>query len=251
MREPSAVGVTATPGSGGNTTLTMAGTLDDSTYRQVRDSVISAALAVPTAVLVDVSALRVPADSGWTAFTSARWHVSTWPGVPVLLVCDDPAGRAAIARCGAARFVPVHPDPASAVAATGAAGHPRRRVAADLEGDRDSLPRVRKLVARWLTRWDRPQLVHTASTVASVFVENVLEHTADRPRLVLEATDDRVTVAVSDGSPDPAVRQEDSVSGAHTVSGLAIVAALSRSWGSTPAADGKTVWAVLGPENRL
>lgn len=38
---------------------------------------------------------------------------------------------------------------------------------------------------------------------------------------------------------------------AHTVSGLAIVAALSRSWGSTPTANGKTVWAVLGSENRL
>ena len=35
------------------------------------------------------------------------------------------------------------------------------------------------------------------------------------------------------------------------VSGLAIVSALSRAWGSTPTSSGKTVWAVIGPENQL
>ena len=35
------------------------------------------------------------------------------------------------------------------------------------------------------------------------------------------------------------------------VSGLAIVDALSRAWGSTPTSSGKTVWAVIGPENQL
>lgn len=35
------------------------------------------------------------------------------------------------------------------------------------------------------------------------------------------------------------------------VSGLAIVAALSRAWGSSPTSSGKTVWAIIGPENQL
>ncbi|CNJ97610.1 stas domain-containing protein [Mycobacterium tuberculosis] len=35
------------------------------------------------------------------------------------------------------------------------------------------------------------------------------------------------------------------------MSGLAIVDALSREWGSTPTSSGKTVWAVIGPENQL
>ena len=34
-------------------------------------------------------------------------------------------------------------------------------------------------------------------------------------------------------------------------SGLAIVSALSRAWGSTPTSSGKTVWAVIGSENQL
>lgn len=69
------------------------------------------------------------------------------------------------------------------------------------------------------------------STVGTVFVENVLEHTASRPVLVLESHDDHVTVAVSDESRNPAARHADPMSGAHTVSGLAIVATLSSAWG--------------------
>jgi hypothetical protein len=34
-------------------------------------------------------------------------------------------------------------------------------------------------------------------------------------------------------------------------SGLHIVGALCRAWGNAPTSSGKTVWAVIGPENRL
>ncbi|MGP4057230.1 STAS domain-containing protein [Mycobacterium sp. 4D054] len=251
MSDRSSVDVAVTPSPEGSTTLTVAGTLDSSTYRQVRDSIIKAALDEPTAVLVDVSGLRVPTDSAWTAFTSARWHVSTWPDVPVILVCDHPAGRRSITRSGAARYVPVRSDMAGAVASIGDSQRIRRRASAQLEADRSSLGQARELAAQWLTRWGRPEMIRTASTVATVFVENVLEHTSSRPVLVLEIHDGRVTVAVNDGSVNPAARHEGSASGAHTVSGLTIVATLSRAWGSTPTVSGKTVWAVLGTENRL
>ena len=35
------------------------------------------------------------------------------------------------------------------------------------------------------------------------------------------------------------------------IPGLEIVAALCRAWGNAPYPMGKTVWAVIGPENRL
>jgi hypothetical protein len=35
------------------------------------------------------------------------------------------------------------------------------------------------------------------------------------------------------------------------VSGLAIVAALCRTWGATPTSSGKTVWALIGRENQF
>ena len=34
-------------------------------------------------------------------------------------------------------------------------------------------------------------------------------------------------------------------------SGLGIISVLCRMWGNAPTPTGKTVWAVLGPENRL
>jgi hypothetical protein len=83
-----------------------------------------------------------------------------------------------------------------------------------------------------------------------VFVENVLEHTAGVPVMRLEAQGTTATIAVSDASNTPAVRLPSPAKGID-VSGLAIVDALSRTWGSTPTGSGKTVWAVIGPENQL
>jgi hypothetical protein len=78
----------------------------------------------------------------------------------------------------------------------------------------------------------------------------VLEHTASVPMMRIEAQGTTATIAVSDTSNTPAVRLPFPAQGID-VSGLAIVEALSRAWGSTPTSSGKTVWAVIGPENQL
>lgn len=249
MAERSGLSVSAATSIGGSTRLKISGTLDSSTYHQARNSVISAAIEEPEAVVVDVSELHAPAESAWAAFTSARWHVSRWPDIPVVLVCDHEAGRAAIERSGAARHVPVHGDERAAAQAVRNPRGSRRRATAGLDADRGCLRSARALMAKWLTQWAHADMVIAASTVATVFLENVLEHTTSRPVLLVEAIDDRVMVVVCDESRELAARQE--LSCTRTVSGLAIVAALSRSWGCNPTAEGKTVWAVLGPENRL
>lgn len=228
-------------------TVTLRGTLDSSTYRQVRDRVITSALEGPDVVLVDVEELCVECDSAWTAFASARWYVSTWPGVPVMLVCSDPDRRARISAT--AHTLPVHPTAPTDF--DGPRRRPLQRNCIELPADEHSLRGARVLVTRWLTDWGRSQSALTAATVATILVENTLRHAGGAPRLVVEAFPDVVAVAVSDDSHLPAVRHEDAKGGAHTVSGLAIVAALSRAWGSTPMAGGKTVWALLGPENHL
>ncbi|MBO0864580.1 MAG: STAS domain-containing protein [Mycobacterium sp.] len=232
--------------------LTVDGVLDSSTYLHVRDSIIKAAVDEPRAVLVDVNALDVPASSAWSVFTSARWHVSAWPDVPVLLVCANPDGRRDIVRNGVTRYVPVHPDVESALAALGGddARH-RDRVRTQLPHSLASLRKARELVAEWLAAWSQVKLIPVATVIVNVFVENVLQHTESAPTLRLETNGRTVTVAVHDESSSPAVRHEDPLRGGDRVSGLAIVAAVSRAWGSTPTPSGKTVWAVVGPENRL
>jgi hypothetical protein len=93
-------------------------------------------------------------------------------------------------------------------------------------------------------------LIPVAKVVVTSFVENVLKHTDSNPGVRLEFDGSAVTVAVDDGSHVPAgLRERPGPCGAP--SGLHIVAALCRAWGNAPTSSGKTVWAVVGPENRL
>lgn len=231
--------------------LTVEGVLDSTTYLRLRDAVIKAALDEPSAVIVDVNGLDVPTASAWSVFTSARWHVSTWPDVPILLVCARAVSRD-IARAGVARYVPVHATFQAALCAVrSGARRLRRRARAELPASLASLRRARELVAECLAAWSQAELIPVATVVANVFVENVLQHTASAPVVVLESADDTVSISVQDASSTPAARHEDPYRGGDRVSGLAIVASLCRAWGSTPTPSGKTVWAVVGPENQL
>lgn len=231
--------------------LTAAGTLDSSTYLELRDSVIKAALDEPPAVLVDVSRLDVPARSAWSVFTSARWHVSTWPDIPILLICPQPKVAARISGTGVTRYVAVHADVESAVASLAHGPHPRRRARIALSHSLSSLRGSRDFVAEWLTNWSQDPLIPTAKVVVDVLVENALCHTDSSPVLLLECADSTVTIAVQDANAGPAVLREGAGGGPEWASGLAVLGALCRAWGSSPTPSGKTVWAVLGPENRL
>jgi anti-anti-sigma factor len=232
--------------------LVVDGVLDSSTYRSVRDTVIKAALDEPPAVIVDVNRLSTPSASAWTVFTSARWHVSVWPDVPVLLVCAEPKVRRQIVARGVARYVPVYASRELAIEAVNRRALTlRRRARAELPRSKGSLATARGLVTDWLTGWEIRDVVPIAATVATVFIENVLDHTESAPALIVESHRDTVTVAVEDNSAVLPGRHEDAYHGAEIVSGLAIVSALSRVWGATPTSSGKTVWALVGSENQF
>ncbi|OMC17533.1 sulfate transporter [Mycobacterium sp. IS-836] len=232
--------------------VTVTGVLDGATYRGLRDAIIKAALDEPRAVIVDVNNLWVPSGSAWSVFTSARWHVSVWPDVPILVVCESRRSVRAITATGVSRYVPVHPTRQSALDAVRDRSLPvRRRARTQLPDSRISVGLARAMVTDWLTKWDKRELIPAAATVATVFVENVLAHTDSAPVLIVESHKDSVTVAVEDGSDRQAARHEDPDRGADIVSGLAIVSALCRAWRSTPTASGKTVWAVVGRENKF
>jgi hypothetical protein len=231
--------------------LVVGGMLDSSTYRSLRDAVINAALDEPLAVIVDVNRLSVPSASAWSVFTSARWHVSIWPDVPILVVCAQPQVRRAILG-DVTRHLSVHPTRESALDALLGQSLPvRRRARSELPLTRVSIVVARAMITDWLTGWDKGELIPVAVTVATVFVENVLDHTDSAPVLIVELNQDTVTIAVEDGSDHLPGRHEDAHSGTEIVSGLAIVSALCRAWGATPTSSGKTVWALVGRENRL
>jgi hypothetical protein len=157
-----------------------------------------------------------------------------------------------MAAVGITRYVPVHPTRAAALAAAGDVPlDGRRRVRAELPYAQKSLRLARAMVHEWLSTWSASRLIPAAGTVATVFIQNVLEHTDSAPVLIVENCRDSITIAVEDGSHRPATRHEDGGAGGDIVSGLAIVSVLCRAWGSTPTSSGKTVWAVIGSENEL
>lgn len=233
-------------------TLVVEGELDSSTYRTVRDAVIKAAIDEPRAVLVDVNRLCAPSPSAWTVFTSARWHVSVWPDVPILLVCAERRVQREVTKAGVTRYVPIYATVELALdAVRGQALQVRRRARTELARNISSLDVARTVIADWLTKWDVAAVIPVAATVATVFVENVLDHTDSAPVLIVESHEDNVTIAVEDGNFHLPGRHEDADRGADIVSGLAIVSALCRAWGATPTSSGKTVWGSVGREDQL
>lgn len=231
------------------TVLHPCGVLDSSTYRSLRDRIIKAALDEPKVVVVDITELSVPAESALAVFTSARWHVNVWPEVPIVLVCAHAAGRSAIARNRVAAYVPVYPSVDAAMVRLDDTPRLRRRARAELPATLPSLQRARELVMEWLTAWRRPEMIPTAKVVVTTLVENVLKHTDSPPGLRLEYNGVTVIIAVNDNSHTHAGPRENGPSAGPT--GLQIVAALCRAWGNAPTPTGKTVWAVIGPENVL
>ncbi|HWF68273.1 MAG TPA: STAS domain-containing protein, partial [Mycobacterium sp.] len=158
------------------------GVLDTTTYLKLRDAIIKAALDEPRAVLVDVNDLGVTVSSAWSVFTSARWHVSTWPDVTVILVCGDAGRRRTIASTGVTRYVPVYPTVEAALGAlTDDRRRARRRARAELPASLASLREARGLVAECLGAWSQVELIPVATVIVNVFVENVLQHTACAP----------------------------------------------------------------------
>ncbi len=233
------------------TVLTVDGVLDNTNSAALRDTIAKATLDGPSAVIVNITALNVPAESAWSTFIGAYWQLHTEPDVPVVLVCAHRATREAVTRNGVAHFMPVFSTEKAARNALGRLSRRTvRRAEARLPADLTSLRESRRLVREWLTAWSRSPFIPVALVVVNVFVENVLEHTASVPIMRIETDGATATIAVSDDSNAPARRLPPPAKGID-VSGLAIVEALSRAWGSTPTSSGKTVWAVIGPENQL
>jgi anti-anti-sigma factor len=229
--------------------LTVQGVLDDTTYAPLRDAIVKAALDEPRAVIVDISRLAIRDESALAVFTSAHWQVTEWPNVPIGLACAHARGRDALRRNGVTRYVPVYPTRQSATAqlpAEALRGY-RQRARTTLPALNSSPRRSRELTSKWLTAWSRTDFIHAASIVANELVENALTDTDSVISLRLETDGSTVTVVVTHAS--TAVPARESIR--ETVSGLDVVEATSRFWGSHTTAAGKTVWAVIGPENRF
>jgi anti-anti-sigma regulatory factor len=229
--------------------LTLVGVLDASTYIELRDTIIKAALDEPRFVVVDITSLSVREDPAWAVFASARWQVAEWPDVPIGLVSSHEQDRNNLHRNGITRYVPVYDAVDLALAELSADNlrRYRRRVRATIPARPASIRRCRELASEWLTQWSRPDFIHVTSLVATEMVEAALAATDSEFVLRVETDGSTVSVAVQ----HVGVADNSRKSLHDNVSGLDLVAANTRAWGMYTSLSGNTIWAVVGPENRF
>jgi two-component sensor histidine kinase len=142
--------------------------------------------------------------------------VAEYPGVTVSVSCAEALQRTAAEPVG-------------------------RRVRARLRPVPDACRQARQLVTQACTTWQRTDLVSTAALVATELVANVVRHAHTTMELTLGLRDDRIGLAVRDGSKSlPRLTQpENAKTGGR---GLHLVRELTHSWGVLPVVDGKVVW---------
>ncbi|MGW7437076.1 ATP-binding protein [Streptomyces sp. NPDC054849] len=110
----------------------------------------------------------------------------------------------------------------------------------------DAVTRCRDFTREALTAWHWTATARDESEdvllLVSEVVANACLHAGGPRALLLDCTDERLRVEVTDGNPvapAPRPRTDPGLPGGH---GLLIVERLARSWGSVPTADGKYVW---------
>ncbi|MGR8007049.1 ATP-binding protein [Streptomyces hypolithicus] len=113
-----------------------------------------------------------------------------------------------------------------------------RNYAVELHVSAERVSQIRRIVAAHLRHWNLELQVQPVCRGVVELLANVHRHAGDDKRCVIELrwTGRHLTASVADHGP-PMPRLSGAGGG-----GLAVVAALSDSWGTCGTADGKVVW---------
>jgi anti-anti-sigma regulatory factor len=222
------------------------GVLDATTFGRLRDAIVKTALESPRGVIVSVDDLSVPSAACWSVFASARWHVSVWPDVPVVLVSGDAAVRQEIKRSGVTRYVPVfgsEADAGLAVAAGG--GHRRRRARMELPAEGGNEWRIHAFIADALDSWELETYIGDTTRLATEMVDAAIDGFDGVGglgcSLRLESDGSTIAVAVRRNRNPDAGADCGEVSPEFS----ARIDRICRLWGCAPTPDGATIWALI------
>ena len=202
----------------------------------------------PDALVVDLSAVTFDDPQVLLLFGALARRAGIWPGIPVILVAPDPGQRTALHRQAVDRQVAVCASRDEAMVLAHGAPQPLR-LHESLLPIPGAARRGRDLATEVCLRWQLPDLVGPASIIASELVTNAVQHAGTPLVLMLARTSRYLHVAVRDNDPRPAVLRHPSLL-ATAGRGLLIVQRTALSWGSSPAQDGKVVWATLVADDR-
>jgi anti-sigma regulatory factor (Ser/Thr protein kinase) len=195
-------------------------------------------------VVVDLSAATVQWDPVVQVFPDALAEAGGWPLARLVLARPDPLTARILQASRVHLTVPLATTLTEARRLLDV--RPLRLVRDhDLPNDPMATGLARAAVASACEDWALDDgLYEAAATVVTELVGNALEHAATACVLHLAVDSKRLRIAVRDNSPvtdgHPQIVVPD-----ERGYGLLIVRGLSRSWGVTPHAGGKTVWALL------
>ncbi len=202
----------------------------------------------PDALVVDLSSITIDDPQVLLVFGALARRAGVWPGVPVILVAPDADLRLALHHHAVDRQLAVCAGRGEAIVMARSAPLPLR-LRESLLPDPGAARHARDLATEACVRWRLPDLVPAASIIASELVTNAVRHAGTPLELVLARTERYLHIAVRDQDPRPAVLQRPTLL-ATGGRGLMIVQRTALSWGSTPAQDGKVVWATLSAGDR-
>jgi anti-anti-sigma regulatory factor len=222
------------------------GRLDALSYRQLRDHLIKVSTDSPRAIVVDLAELEVDPESTLAIFPAVHTRLEQWPGVPLLLVTGSGRIRNQLARNGTGRYLPVHDDLTSAIAAIDEP--PPRRVAhVQLPNSLTSPRLAREFTRLTCAGWGLDRLLDDALLLVGELVTNAVMHTDSTPVVRLELRRTMFSVAVCDDLRGE-VTMRDPGGDFAGIHGLLLVAQIAAAWGSSPTSTGgKVVWATLRP----
>lgn len=223
--------------------VTVNGDLHLGSYRQLRDGLLEVAADAPDAVIARIDDLGFGADAPLSVFGTVARRLGTWPGIPFALATGAAGQARTLREQGVHRRVAIRDDVRSAERAL--CKPTRRQVEVLLPRGQEASGIARTAVREACAEWAVPQFVYDGILVAGELAENAVRHTATAATLRLDLRRGRLTVAVLDGDPHPAVLLPRPTPGAAGL-GLHIVAQSAAEWGCSPRwSGGKVVWAVL------
>lgn len=127
--------------------------------------------------------------------------------------------------------------------------HPSRHCSVELQALPSRIGQVRRIVSAQLRYWHLDPLIDRAALGVTELLTNVHRHaqTDKNCTVEIELQLDRLTVSVRDHDPRlPVLEDGTEIAPMATCGrGLAMVAAVSESWGVRPHDDGKVVWFTL------
>ncbi|WP_370961934.1 ATP-binding protein [Amycolatopsis sp. cg9] len=230
------------------TLVTVRGGLHLGSYRRLRDGLLQIAADGPDAVIAGVGDLDFGPVAPVGVFAHVARRIRIWPGIPLALATGTAGHARALRAHGVHREAAIGEDIPSAERALGKAARRQAELVLPRTGEAPALARA--AVRRACAEWGVTHFVYDGILVAGELATNAVQHTTSAATLRLDLRHGRLTVAVLDDDPRPAVPSPRPRPGSAGL-GLHLVAHSAQRWGCSPRwSGGKAVWAVLTTERR-